>query len=95
MCLVVLGIVAMRIPSEWLVLVMVVAFLAFLIYFGGVLWYAHAHTGASLLEGSELLHWQKMEIASKSTGTLPDLPVIQDPDRPALEERDEQDEEAR
>ena len=92
--LVVLGIVALRIPVEWLFLVIGAAFVAFVVYFGGVLWYAHAHTGASLLEGSELLHWQKMEIAAKSTGTLPDVQVTQEPARPALKAPDDENEEA-
>ena len=89
----VLGIVAYRIPVESLLMVVGAGFVAFMVYFGGVLWYGHAHTGASLLEGSELLHWQKMETATKNTGTLPDAPVIQDPAK--LVESTAQNEEAR
>ena len=82
--LVLLGIVAIRIPVGWLLWVVGAGLMAFITYFGGVLWYGHQHTGASLLEGSELLHWQKMEMATKSIGVLPDTPVIQDPALPML-----------
>ena len=92
--LTVLGIVAFRIPVEWLFWVTGAGFLAFLVYFIGVLWYGHVHTGASLLEGSELLHWQQLEMATKSGGPLPSAPAIHNPARPVLAEHANEGEEA-
>lgn len=52
----------------------------FLIYFAGVLWFAHKHPGESLLEGSELIQWRQLEMAAK------DLPqdVIENKSKPAV-----------
>jgi Na+/proline symporter len=82
--LVILGVVAIRIQPELLGWLAGGAIIAFVVYFLGVIWYGHNHRGASLLEGSELLHWQQAEIAAKSTGVISSLPVLPDPTQPEL-----------
>ena len=58
--------------------------IVFVIYFIGVLAFAIRNPGAALLEGAQFLSWQRMQMASKEVGTLPLLPGISDPVRPAL-----------
>jgi hypothetical protein len=37
----------------------------FVLYFLGVMWFAHKHPGESLLEGAELIQWRQIEMAAK------------------------------
>src|SRR5947209_6692982 len=41
----------------------------FVTYFAGVLWFAHKHPGAALLEGAELVQWRQLEMTA---GDLPE-----------------------
>jgi len=42
----------------------------FIIYFSGILWFAHKHPGTALLEGAELIQWRQMEMAAKDMTQL-------------------------
>jgi hypothetical protein len=46
----------------------------FVVYFAGVIWFAHHHPGESLLEGAELIQWRQMEMAAKDLSLPPPEP---------------------
>jgi len=56
--------------SAYLITVGCVVLALFIIFFGGVLWFAHNHPGESLLEGAELIKWRQMEMAAKEITDL-------------------------
>lgn len=66
----VVAVAAWRAAPEQLLWVAVIAGAVFLAYFFGVLVFASKNPGAALLEGAELLHWQKTELAAKGTGPV-------------------------
>ncbi len=87
---IVLGIVAWRVPTENLLAIASIAALAFLAYFGGVLWFAHKNPGVALLEGAELLRWKQIEMEVKGKGSVPPTPVTIEPEesKPQLPQGD-------
>jgi hypothetical protein len=62
-----LGVVAftLRDPA-YLFYVAALAVSVFVIYFVGILWFAHKHPGLSLLEGAELIQWRQMEMTANN-----------------------------
>jgi hypothetical protein len=70
-----LGVVAivMRDPL-YLIIDAALIFIAFVVYFFGVIWFANKHPGLSLLEGAELIQWRQMEMAAKAGPIKQDLP---------------------
>ena len=76
----VLAVVAWRLSSaEFLMIVTGATTLIFLVYFIGILLFASRNPGAALLEGAELITWQKQELAAKSLLEPPKVPAIPDP----------------
>jgi hypothetical protein len=56
---------------DYLLAIGVLAVALFLIYFLGILWFAHRHPGVALLEGAELIQWRQMDMAVKDVRQLP------------------------
>jgi hypothetical protein len=85
--LLVLGVVAWRLTDQNLLLVIAGAsFILFLIYFIGAMIYGAKNPAAALLEGAELVTWQKQELAAKNVPHPPDSPLITDPRPPSIVE---------
>jgi hypothetical protein len=62
-----LGVVAFVLREPvFLLIIAICIVLLFVVYFGGVLWFAHRHPGVALLEGAELIQWRQMDMAAKS-----------------------------
>jgi hypothetical protein len=62
-----LGAVALVLREPlYLLILAICVLLIFVVYFGGVLWFAHRHPGVALLEGAELIQWRQMDMAAKS-----------------------------
>lgn len=76
-----LAVVASRTSGDLALWVGILVAAVFLIYFVGVLFFAWRNPGAALLEGSELITWKQIELASKEGGVLPSGPVTRDPAR--------------
>jgi hypothetical protein len=83
--LVIIAIVAARLPSQDDLFLMILAgcgFLLFLLFFVGAMIYGSKNTAAALLEGAELVTWQKQEMAAKYLPQPPITPEISDPKSP-------------
>ena len=83
--LVVLAIAASRVASTndaLLGAIVVATLVVFLVFFIGVLIFAHKHPAAALLEGADLITWQKYDLAAKGIPHPPDSPAIPDPRAP-------------
>ncbi len=81
--LIVLGIVAYRLKVEsFLIVIGVAAFVLFLIFFIGSMIYGSRNPSAALLEGAELIAWQKQELAAKNMPNPPKGPIVLDPKGP-------------
>jgi len=80
LALIVFGVVASRISNElFLLFIAAAALLVFGAFFFGSMKYAKENPGAALLEGAELITWQKQELAAKSLPEPPKTPAIPDP----------------
>jgi len=69
---------SLRDPGYLLALAVFVLLL-FVIYFAGVLWFAHRHPGEALLEGAELIRWRQLEMGVKGEPSLPQAPNVSPP----------------
>lgn len=49
------------------------------VYFVGVVLFAHRHPGVSLLEGAELIQWRQMDIAAKAGPPIEGQPILPGP----------------
>ncbi len=79
--LIALGAVAVGLRDTSALLVIgVFVLVVFIVYFFGVMWFAHRHPGESLLEGSELIQWRQIEMGAKEV--LPE--VIERESQPSL-----------
>jgi hypothetical protein len=87
--LIVLGIIACRIGPELLIWVLLALLAMYFCWQFGVMWYANRNPGPALLEGGELVAWQRMAI--KGAETPQDGPSIPDPmQKPALPSPEEE-----
>jgi len=59
----------------------------FVVYFGGVLWFANRHPGVALLEGAELIQWRQMDIAAKFIAPIENVPVLPEPENRGAKKR--------
>src|SRR6266511_5958549 len=89
--IIVLGILALRVPPTDHVMVFLVVgavILVFLIVVVANTLFARRNPGAALLEGAELIAWAKHEHAAKGIGSLPERPSVPEPSGlpPAVEE---------
>ena len=69
--MVVLTVVAGRLPANLLLYLALIAAVVFVVFLRSVLNFADKNPAASLLEGAELLQWQQTELAAKGTGPIP------------------------
>lgn len=78
--LILLSIVAYRLTDPSLLLIIAGAgFALFIAFFVGSMIYGARYTAAALLEGAELITWQRQELAAKNIPVLPQTPSITDP----------------
>ncbi|MCS6306433.1 MAG: hypothetical protein H8K07_22630 [Nitrospira sp.] len=81
--LIVMGVIAYNLNDKASLLIIAgAAFLLFLIFFIGSMIYGSKNPSAALLEGAELVTWQKQELAAKSIPTPPSTLAIPDPKAP-------------
>lgn len=81
--LIVLGVVAYKLNNEYALFAIAgISFVLFLIFFIGSMIYGGKNPAAALLEGAELVKWQKQELAAKSLPHPPLTPAIPDPKSP-------------
>ena len=82
--LILFGIVAARVKNdnELLMIIAGSGFILFIIFFVGAMIYGSKNTAAALLEGAELVTWQKQEMAAKYLPQPPITPEISDPKSP-------------
>jgi hypothetical protein len=72
--LLVLGSIAWRIDAGWLPMMAGAVLLAFFVYLGAVLWFAHRHPEQALLEGAEIIQYREQEMIGKGLGVPPNSP---------------------
>ena len=78
-----LGSLLWRLNEPWMLLTVGGSIiLIFLIFFIGILIFAHRNPDLALLEGAELLTWRKIALAAKSIPEPPLTPAIPDPKAP-------------
>ena len=68
--------------TDWMILTLAVGGgVVFLVYLILILWFAKTNPGPALLEGAELIMWQRGEAAAKGQPKLPEAPPQADPAR--------------
>ena len=78
--LVLLSVVAYRLTDQnFLMIIACGGFVLFIIFFIGAMIYGALNPAAALLEGAELITWQKQELEAKYLPTPPKTPSITDP----------------
>ena len=72
----VLGTIAWRIAPDLLFAFASMLVIAFFLYLGAMLWFAHRHPEQALLEGAEIIQYRQQEMAAKGVPELPSSPPI-------------------
>jgi len=67
----VLGGIALRLAPDLLFAFAAMLLLAFLLYLGAMLWFAHRHPEQALLEGAEIIQYRQQDMAAKGVAELP------------------------
>ena len=81
--LMVLALAIFKLNNPQLILILgIAAGFVFLVYFIGVMLFAHKNPGPALLEGAELLRWRQFDLATKGSPSQPASPSLPGPGLP-------------